>query len=97
MKTAILKVSGKTNPNRAAGAIAARVNAGNDKIEVTTIGGRSLNQLVKAVAIARGFVIPTGKDLSIVPSFTEVNIPVKGEEEGLEHTALFITIEVKKV
>lgn len=96
MKTAILKVNGKTNPKSAAGAIAAMVREGNEKIETTVIGGGSLNQLVKAVAIARGFVAPIGKELSITPSFTEVNVAVKGSEEGSERTALFLTIDVKK-
>lgn len=97
MKTAILKVAGKTDPLSAAGAIASRVREGCDKIEVTVIGGKSLNQLVKAVAIARGYVIPLGKDLSIIPSFTEIKVEVKDNKDGLEMTALFIIIEVKKV
>jgi stage V sporulation protein S len=90
MTTAILKVSAKTNPKSAAGAIASVVRDGSDKIEVTVIGAASLNQLVKAVAIARGYVTPTGKDLALVPSFTEVDVA------GQERTALFLVIEVQK-
>lgn len=85
-----IKVSSTTNPKSAAGSIAALVREGNEKIETTVIGGGALNQLVKAVAIARGYVAVTGKELVIIPSFTEVDVA------GEQKTALFIVIEVRK-
>lgn len=84
----LLKVSSKSNPKSVAGAIANMVRDGEDTLEAKVIGAGSLNQLCKAVAIARGFVAPTGKDLAMVPSFTEVLI----EEE--EKTALLFRINV---
>lgn len=89
--TAEIKVSAKSKAKSVAGAIAAQVRDGATRIESTVVGAGSLNILVKATAIARGFVTPTGKDLIIIPSFTEVDI------EGEERTALYIVIEVKSI
>ena len=47
----------------------------------------ALNQAVKAVAIARGFVAPGGIDLVCVPAFTDITI------EGEERTAIKLIIE----
>jgi len=43
-----------------------------------TIGAGALNQAIKAVAIARGFVAPGGIDLVCIPAF--VSIEIAGEE-----------------
>ena len=51
----VLKISSKSNPNSVAGAIAGLVKESN-KAEMQAIGAGALNQAVKAVAIARGFV-----------------------------------------
>ena len=58
----VLKISSKSNPNSVAGAIAGLVKEAN-KAEMQAIGAGALNQAVKAVAIARGFVAPSGVDL----------------------------------
>ena len=55
----ILKISSKSNPNSVAGAIAGLVKEV-DRAEMQAIGAGALNQAVKAVAIARGFVAPAG-------------------------------------
>ena len=55
----ILKISSKSNPNSVAGAIAGLVKE-SQKAEMQAIGAGALNQAVKAVAIARGFVAPAG-------------------------------------
>ena len=64
----VLKVSSKSKPSSVAGALA---NAFRDQrsVEVQAIGAGSLNQAVKAIAIARGYVAPTGKDLVCIPAF----------------------------
>ena len=69
----VLKVSGKSNPNSVAGALAGvlREKGG---AEIQAIGAGALNQAVKAVAIARGFVAPGGIDLVCVPAFTDIFI-----------------------
>ena len=56
-----------------AGAIAGLVKE-NGRAEMQAIGAGAINQAVKAVAIARGFVAPTGVELVCSPAFTEVTI-----------------------
>jgi stage V sporulation protein S len=69
----VLRVSSQSNPNAVAGAIASVVReAGTAEVQV--IGAGALNQAVKAVAIARGYLSPSGIDLVCIPSFTEVSI-----------------------
>ena len=69
----VLKVSSKSNPNSVAGAIAGVLSErGNTEIQV--IGAGALNQAIKAIAIARGFVAPSGVNLVFVPAFTDVLI-----------------------
>lgn len=67
----ILKISSKSNPNSVAGAIAGFIRE-YGKVELQAIGAGAVNQAVKAVAIARGFVTPTGIDLICKPSFIEL-------------------------
>ena len=73
----ILKVSSKSKPNAVAGALASVLKQ-HKKAELQAIGAGAVNQAVKAIAIARGYVAPLGMDLICVPAFTEVNI--NGEE-----------------
>lgn len=69
----ILKISAKSSPNSVAGAIAGLIKE-EGKAEMQAIGAGAINQAVKAVAIARGFVAPTGIELVCAPAFTEVMI-----------------------
>jgi len=69
----ILKVSAKSNPNSVAGALAGVLRQ-KGTTEIQTIGAGALNQAIKAIAIARGFVAPSGSDLICTPSFTEIYI-----------------------
>lgn len=73
----ILKVSAKSNPNSVAGALASALRECGST-ELQAIGAGALNQAVKAVAIARGFVAPCGVDLICIPAF--INILIDGEE-----------------
>ena len=73
----VLRVSTKSNPNSVAGALA----------ELQAVGAGALNQAVKAVAIARGFVAPSGIDLVCVPAFADIEI------DGEERTAIKLIIE----
>ena len=82
----ILKVSSKSNPHAVAGAVAGIVRQGG-AAEVQVVGAGALNQAVKAVAIARGFVEDSGLDLVCVPSFAEVSI------DGEVRTALHLLVE----
>ena len=69
----ILKISSKSNPNLVAGALV-NILKKDQVAQIHSIGAGALNQGVKAVAIARGYLIPSGKDLTCVPSFLEVDI-----------------------
>lgn len=82
----ILKVSAKSNPNSVAGALAGVIREKNCA-EIQTIGAGALNQAIKAVAIARGFVAPSGIDIICIPAFTEVTI------DGEERTAIKLLIQ----
>lgn len=69
----ILKVSTKSNVNSLAGAIVWNLKD-NGKVEMQAVGAGAVNQAVKAIAIARGFVASSGIDLICVPAFATVNI-----------------------
>lgn len=77
MNSEMLKVSSKSNPNSVAGAIAGII-AEKGKVELQAIGAGAINQVVKAIAIARGFVAASWVDLVCIPAFIIVNI--EGEE-----------------
>jgi len=82
----VLKVSAKSNPNSVAGALAGVVRE-QGSAEIQAIGAGALNQAVKAVAIARGFVAPSGIDLICVPAFTDIKI------DGEDRTAIRLLVE----
>lgn len=69
----MLKISAKSSPNSVAGAIAGLIKE-NGKAEMQAIGAGAINQAVKAVAIARGFVAPAGVELVCTPAFTDIRI-----------------------
>ncbi|WP_379967431.1 stage V sporulation protein S [Ectobacillus sp. sgz5001026] len=82
----ILKVKATSVPNSVAGALAGVIRE-RGSAEMQAIGAGALNQAVKAVAIARGFVAPSGLDLICVPAFTDIII------DGEERTAIKIIVE----
>ncbi len=84
----ILKVSSKSNPSKVAGAIA-NIYRENKKVEIQTVGAGSLNQAIKAIAIARGFIATSGDNLVVIPAFNDINI------NGEEKTAIRLIIESK--
>lgn len=82
----VLRVSAGSNPKAVAGALAAvlREKGG---AEVQAVGAAAVNQAVKAIAIARGFVAPNGIDLVSIPAFAEINI------DGQQRTAIKFIVE----
>lgn len=84
----ILKVSSKSNPSKVAGAIA-NIYRENKEVEIQTIGAGSLNQAIKAIAICRGFVAPTGDNLVAIPAFNDIII------NGEQKTAIKLIITNK--
>ena len=86
LDTEILRVSAKSNPNSVAGALAGVLRE-NGSAEMQAIGAGALNQAIKAIAIARGFVAPHGVDLVCIPAFTDLEI------NGEERTAIKLIVE----
>ncbi|HEY8344588.1 MAG TPA: stage V sporulation protein S [Bacillota bacterium] len=82
----ILKVSATSNPKSVAGALAAVVRE-KSCAEIQSVGAGAVNQAIKAIAIARGFVAPNGINLICIPAFSEVQI------DGEERTAIKFIIE----
>ena len=82
----VLKVSAKSSPNSVAGALAGVLRE-KGSAEIQAIGAGAINQSVKAIAIARGFVAPSGMDLICIPAFTDIII------DGEERTAIKLIIE----
>jgi stage V sporulation protein S len=82
----ILKVSAKSRSTAVAGAIAGVVRE-SGRAEVQAIGAGAVNQAVKAVAIARGYLSEDGISIVCIPSFVEVII---GDQE---RTAIKLIVE----
>ena len=84
----LLKVSSTSKPNSVAGAIAGMIRT-EKRVQVQTIGAGALNQAVKGIAIARGFIAPTGQELICVPFFKDIEV------NGEVKTAIVLTIETR--
>lgn len=82
----VLKVSSRSSPNSVAGALSGVVRQ-QGAVHLQVIGAGALNQAIKAIAIARGYVAPSGIDLVCVPTFADVEI------DGQSRTALRLTVE----
>ena len=84
------KVGSKSDPAKVAGALSSVISADpTEKVRLECIGASAVNNAVKAVAIARSFVISSGIDLMMQPNFQPVYI------EGEEKTGVALTVEVK--
>ena len=83
-----LKVSSKSNPNSVAGALVAVIRE-QGYVEMQAVGAGAINQAIKAVAIARGFVAPAGMDLVCAPAFADITIA------GENRTAIKLLVEKK--
>ena len=82
----VLKVSTKSNPKSVAGALAAIIKEKN-VVEIQAVGAGAINQAVKSIAIARGFVAPSGKDIVCIPAFTDIQI------DGESRTAIKLIVQ----
>ena len=81
-----LKVSSKSSPASVAGAIAGMVKDG-VPVNMQCVGAGA----IKAIAIARGFLIPTGFDISCAPVFSDILI------NGESRTAIRLSVYVHHV
>ncbi len=84
----LIKVAADSRSTAVAGAIAGVIRE-KGRVDVQAIGAGAVNQAIKAVVIARGYLELDGIDIVCVPSFTEVEI------DGQERTAVRLTIETR--
>lgn len=82
----VLKVSAHSNPNSVAGALAGVLRERADA-ELQAIGAGAINQSIKAIAIARAYLAPSGIDIVCIPAFTDVEI------DGSVRTAIRLVVQ----
>ena len=82
----VLKVSARSRPSAVAGAIAGVVRE-SGRAEVQAIGAGATNQAVKAVAIARDYLLETGIEAICLPAFIDVTI------DDEDRTAIRLIVE----
>lgn len=82
----VIKVSATSRSTSVAGAVAGVIRE-QGHAEVQAIGASAVNQAVKAIAIAHGYLLLDKIDIVCVPSFAEVSI------DGQERTAVRISVE----
>ena len=81
-----LKVSSSSVPKSVAGAIAA-ISRNSIQVDLVAIGASAVNQAVKSIAIARGYVAPNGIELVCIPSFSQIEV------DGLTKTSIHFLVE----
>lgn len=59
-------------------------------VELQSVGAGAVNQVVKAIAISRGFLSPVGIDIVCVPAFADIVI------DGEYRTAIRFTVETRE-
>ena len=82
----VLKVSANSSPKSVAGALVA-VFRNKGQAEIQAVGAGAINQAIKAIAIARGYVAPNGINLVFIPAFSEITI------DGENRTAIKFIIQ----
>ena len=84
----LLKVSSTSKPNSVAGAIAGIIRS-DGKVQIQTIGAGALNQAIKSIAIARGYIAPTGQEIVCIPFFKDLEV------NGEVKTAIVLNVEIR--
>jgi len=82
----VVKVAATSRSTAVAGAIAGIIRD-KGRVDVQAIGAGAVNQAVKAIAIARGYLELDNIHIYCVPSFSEILI------EGKERTAVRLAVE----
>ncbi len=85
----IIKVAATSRSTSVAGAIAG-VMRERGQVDVQAIGAGAVNQAIKALIIAKGYLELDGIDVVCVPAFVEVMI------DGQERTAVRLSIEQRE-
>ena len=82
----IIKVSGTSRTSAVAGAIAG-VFRENKRAEVQAIGAIAVNQAIKALVLAKGYLLEDGYNVVFIPEFVDVEI------DGKIRTAIKFVVE----
>ena len=89
MNNEVLKISSKSNAKSVAGAIVPMIKE-YKKAELQAIGAGAINQAIKAIAIARGYIATSGINLICIPTFCTVMV------EGEERTGMKLVVKEEK-
>ena len=79
-------MSSKSSPTSVAGAVAGVVRT-DGAVQVQVVGAGALNQAIKAIAVARSFLVDEGADRWRTPTCAEVDI------DGEQRTAIRLLVE----
>lgn len=82
-----IKVSSQSRAAAVAGAVAGVIRD-HQRAEVQAVGAGAVNQAIKAIAIARGYLEGDGISIYCVPHFAEIQI------NGAERTAIKFVVEI---
>lgn len=82
----VIKVSSHSSVSAAAGAIASALRE-DGQAQILVVGAGALNQAIKAVIIARGFLTPEGMDAVVIPSFEQIEI------SSVQRTAIRLLVQ----
>ena len=82
-----IKIGSKTDPKQAAASLA-MVLKENGMAEMRCIGAAAVNNAVKAIAITRGYIAPTGADIVCVPAFEVVTMEDRNTKKEIQKTAI---------
>jgi stage V sporulation protein S len=82
----IIKVSGNSRTSSVAGAIAG-VMRDHQYAQIQAIGASAINQAVKAMVLAKGYLAQDGIDVVYIPEFVDVDI------DGKVRTAVKFVVE----
>ncbi len=82
----LVKVAANSRATSVAGAIAGIIRE-RGRVDVQAIGAGAVNQAIKAIAIARGYLELDAIDIACIPTFSEVSI------DGKERTAMRFAVE----
>lgn len=82
----VLRIAAGSSPKSIAGALTAILKE-EGFVELQAVGAGAVNQAVKAIAIARGYIAPNGINIVMIPAFVEIDI------DGEERTAIKFIVE----
>lgn len=87
-KLETIKVATKSEPKDVAGMIANLIKD-EKMIGIQAIGAGAVNQAIKSIIIARGYVAPSGYNLGCIPAFCDVEV------DGEQRTGIKLIVTLR--